>query len=423
MPPTQPQPAHASSGAAGSPLMTVVILVLLLAISYLLAHFVIGRLQRRFVFVTGIEFVLLGAAFGRALSEMGLFADMSAIAPIIALASGWVGLLTGMQLDLFHLREGHEGGTPLAIVLVLGTGGAVGAISYVFFRSGIMGDIPLAQAAMSSGVMACAAAAGSNNAVDLLRERYNLEKGLAAFLRRVSELGDICAIAVFGTLFCFFHQGESSVPLSPLEWLGITVGVGVLLGLVFGVFIVEDESEQTRFLALVGIIAFASGAAYFLHVSPLFVNMLLGIVLVSTERSGHAVLKTLEGTARPMRLILLIFAGVLWVPPPLLPTLFALSGYVVLRMIGRFFSAWVASLALSIRSDVGRGFLAQGDVALAMALSFRLVYQGTAIDVAYTVVLSSILFHELIAPRVLRGLLIDAGEVRREVEARGARLS
>lgn len=392
------------------------ILILFVAASYLLTRFVIGRLQRRFVFVTGFEFVLLGVALARAVPDME--SNVSALAPAIALAAGWVGLLTGMQLDLFHARDGNQGGTPLAFLLVLGTGGAVGAASFMFFRSGYMGTLSISEAAMAAGVMACAAAAGSNNAVDLLLERYRLEKGLAPFLRRVSELGDIFAITVFGALFCVFHLGGTGAPLSALEWLGISIGVGVLLGFVFGIFIVEDESEQTRFLALVGIIAFASGAAYFLRVSPLFVNMLLGVILVSTEKSGHKILATLQGTARPMRLLLLVFAGAMWVPPPILPTVVAFSGYVVLRLLGRIFSSWFASLALSVRSDVGRGLLAQGDVALAMALSFRLVYEGTAIDVAYTVIIGSIVFHELIAPRVLRGLLIDAGEVRREVEAR-----
>lgn len=410
----------ASSGGGDGPSSLVTVLVLILAVgaSYLLTRFVIGRLQRRFVFVTGAEFVLLGVALGRALPELGAVSNLSSIAPIIALAAGWFGLIAGMQLDLFHAREGGDrSGAPLAILLGLGTGGAVAAAAWFYFSSGSLGAITVDEAMMGAGVLACAAAAGSTNAIDLLRERYQLDKGLAPFLRRVSELGDILAITVFGALFCVFHQGEASIPMSPAAWLGVTVGVGVLLGLVFGVFIVEDESEQTRFLALVGIIAFASGAAYFLRISPLFVNLLLGIVLVSTEKGGHAILKTLEGTARPMRLILLVFAGALWVPPPLVPTLITLGGYVVLRVVGRLTSAWIASLGLSTRGDLGRGLLAQGDVALAMALSFRLVYEGTAIDVVYTVVLASIVLHELLAPRVLRSLLIDAGEVRRELGA------
>ena len=60
------------------------------------------------------------------------------------------------------------------------------------------------------------------------------------------------------------------------------------------------------------------------------------------------------------------------------------------------------------------GLLAQGKVAIAMALSVQLVYDGLAIDLAYTAVLVSVALHEVIAPRLLRGLLIDASELRED---------
>ncbi|MCU0690897.1 MAG: hypothetical protein MUF54_05795 [Polyangiaceae bacterium] len=72
-----------------------------------------------------------------------------------------------------------------------------------------------------------------------------------------------------------------------------------------------------------------------------------------------------------------------------------------------------------MRRDLGRGLIGQGTVALAIALSFRLHYDGPVVDVAYTAVLGAVLVHDVLAPWVLRGLLIDAGEVRGEVSARG----
>ena len=49
-----------------------------------------------------------------------------------------------------------------------------------------------------------------------------------------------------------------------------------------------------------------------------------------------------------------------------------------------------------------------------MAVSFQVVFDGPIVDLAYTVVLVSEIAHDIIAPRILRGLLVDAGEVRRE---------
>ena len=76
-----------------------------------------------------------------------------------------------------------------------------------------------------------------------------------------------------------------------------------------------------------------------------------------------------------------------------------------------------------MRKDLFRGLLAHGDVTLAMAVSFRLVYEGEAANLAYTVVLGSVIVNDLIAPRLLRGLLADEGEIQRELKANGSQTS
>jgi NhaP-type Na+/H+ or K+/H+ antiporter len=58
-----------------------------------------------------------------------------------------------------------------------------------------------------------------------------------------------------------------------------------------------------------------------------------------------------------------------------------------------------------------------------MAISFQLVTHHSwhtdsdVVNVAYTVILASVVFHDFFAPRILRSLLVDAGELRREQEA------
>ena len=68
-----------------------------------------------------------------------------------------------------------------------------------------------------------------------------------------------------------------------------------------------------------------------------------------------------------------------------------------------------------MRRDIARGLIAQGDVALAMALSLSFVFDNPLINIVYTVIIINSLFNELIAPRMLRGLIIDAGELQDEV--------
>jgi NhaP-type Na+/H+ or K+/H+ antiporter len=145
------------------------------------------------------------------------------------------------------------------------------------------------------------------------------------------------------------------------------------------------------------------------------VNLSMGFVLVNFARGGHLLHSTLESTERPMTIVLLIFAGALWVPTDLEVTLAALAGFLVLRTAGKWLASVIAGWGTSLRKDLFRGLLAHGDVTLAMAVSFRLVYRDGPADIAYSVVLGSIIINDLIAPRLLRGLLADQGEIQREI--------
>lgn len=417
--------AEAGSGGISGPLF----LIGLVGISYLVAHFVIDRLQRRFLFSSGMEFLLVGVLLGPAvLSDLHAFDNLAGLAPIFALAAGWVGLLYGMEMDIRTIFASRADAFRLALLEALFTGGLVGASAWWFLTSGLTWVEPgwvvdSREATIAAMLLGCTAAAGSSSAVDLISRSYGTEGGpLTELVRCISRMGDLVAILAFGLMFCLFHEGTSLFerPTTQFEWVGITVGLGAGLGLLFFWFLADNETENSRFLASIGIITFASGAAFYLNLSLLTVNLLLGVVLVNFGEKGRAVGETVASTSRPVTLVLLIFAGAFWTPTPLVPSILTAALYMGVRAVGKMLGGWLAtSTAKSVRRDVFRGLLAQGDVAVAMALSFKLVYTGQAADLAYTAVLCSVTIHEIIAPRLVKGLLIDGGDIRREAAVQG----
>lgn len=417
-------PALAASPAGGddaATMGTIIALLGVVAAAYLLAHVVVDWVQRRLLIVSGFEYLFLGMLLGPVvIPSVHILGDLTALAPIIAFAAGWVGLLYGMELDLRTLITIPDRSLRLAAVEVLVTCSVVAATAIWFFQSGLFGlpAVTGPQAWMSAGVLGAAAAAASSSAVDLMDLRYpQLESRLLPLLRRTARLEDVFAIVVYGVLFCVFHMGSTrtAVPPAPSDWVLLTLGLGLFLGLLFILFLGEDASSNTRFLALVGIIVFASGAAFFLNVSALLVNLLLGVVIVNT-RQGEGVFETLQSSAKPVRLILLVFAGALWVPVPLVPALVFTVGFLLVRLLSKMVAGLVAALGTSMRNDVFRGVLAQGEVAVAMAIAFKLVYAGPTVDLVYTAILGSFVFYEAVAPRLLKGLLVDAGELGEDVD-------
>src|SRR5690606_29095396 len=116
-------------------------------------------------------------------------------------------------------------------------------------------------------------------------------------------------------------------------------------------------------------------------------------------------------------LLLLVFAGALWRPVPWVPAIGFAVAFIAVRALAKVVACWDGALGTPMRPDLSRGMLAQGEVTVAMALSFRPVFEGDAVDLAYNAVLVAVGVNELIAPRLLKVRLVDAGELRDEASA------
>ncbi len=415
--------ASASASRGGLSIGQVLGFIVLAALATVLARLVVERLQRRLLVLAGGEYLLLGALMGAGGLGIAVFEELTPVLPGIALAAGWVGLQRGFELRLGEVVEMPAGAVRVALVHSVVTATLVAVGSFLALRGRVFGfaEEPLMAAAVA-GFLAASAAADASAPYDLLANRYRLEGSLHEVLRHATRLGDVLVILGLGTVFCLFHKGRLSggYSLRPAEWLVITGGLGVLLGLVFAGFLAGGGASKDRFLVLVGIVAFASGAAWLLRLDPLSVHLVLGFVLVHATRAARPLRETLRGVQRPMLLVLLVLAGALWRPVPWVHGLTALAGFVVLRLGGKVLGSSLAALGTDLRVDSFRGLLAHGEITVAMAVVFRLVYEGPAVDLAYSTVLGSVLLSDPLAPRVLRGLLLDAGELKERIASERA---
>ena len=92
--------------------------------AYLLTHVVVDRLQQRFLFRSGLEYILLGVVLGPAVvTEVHPFSDLTALGPVFAFVAGWVGLLYG--LELHRDFDGAGKALRLALTDAVVTGGLV----------------------------------------------------------------------------------------------------------------------------------------------------------------------------------------------------------------------------------------------------------------------------------------------------------
>ena len=413
--------AHASGGSDGSSTGRVVLLALVVGAAYLVLRIGLERVRQKVLGVAGAEHLLLGVLLGPVILGLGVFADPNHLVPFAAVAAGWVGLSCGTDFNLRALSDPPRGGPRLGVLSALVCGFAVAIGARAVFTSGWLGQVAAEDAWLTAGWMGCAAAAASTTPIEVVRGRYETGDALALLLRRSTRFANMLAIMAFGVLACVFRPGYGleDRPLSPVELAVVAVGLGAVLGLVLSPFLGHAESLAGRVLVLASMVSFATGAAHWLGLSPLWVNLTMGAVLVNTSLVNDRMIEAVRAANPSGTLVLLVLAGAIWNPPPVVPAIVVTIGFVGLRFIGRMAASWfVAKWLAPMRRDTGRGMLGQGEVAVALAIMFQVGNEGPLVDIGYTAILASVVLHDLVAPWALRGLLLDAGEMRGTAEAK-----
>jgi hypothetical protein len=235
-------------------------------------------------------------------------------------------------------------------------------------------------------------------------------------LQLTSRIDALVAVAAFGLIVAIFHQGQVSLSVRPptsTEWAVINLAVGIASGVLFHLFLGprghldEAQGSSRLFVALAGAIVVASGASYYLNLSPIYTNLVLGFILANSGSAHRDVTKLLLATERPVYLALLIFAGAAWSlrSPELL---FIAPLFVIVRLSARFLGGWVAGGLVAppgLRNPrLSRALLAQGGIAVALAVNYTQVRPDLNADVILTATLVSVLLFDIVASR-------EAGEV------------
>jgi Kef-type K+ transport system membrane component KefB len=165
---------------------------------------------------------------------------------------------------------------------------------------------------------------------------------------------------------------------------------------------------------------FASGAAYYLNLSPIFINLVLGIMLANTSSIRHRLLEMMHSVEKPFYVVILVFAGAAWNLAALAERwpLFAFCAglYLLLRYWGKSFGGYAAYTTSEnpeqLPRRIGLGLLSQGAVAVAMIVNYRQVYKNEFIDIAISCVLVSVILYEFLSPKLTKNILIDANEIQ-----------
>ena len=403
-----------------NPLLVVLLLALIALLGAQLTYSQIRVPTGPRIFIAiGGPFIFLGFALGPHILDILSRDAVTQLTPLLALGLGWIGVLFGLQLDRENLRR-----FPLRYFVLALLQAAI-AFGIVFFV-GLQVVDAWFTINLDAIVLAAAATASVSTpaAIALISSTYVARGSVSRLLFYIASLDAAVGIVVLGFTHSAHHPGMLSpgVALSLFEWFAISTLLGIFFGMLFLSLTRIRSRKQEFFLFLIGLVLFASGTAFYLSLSPLYVCMIAGIMIGNFYPMRRRVYSALSEWEKPIYIIVLILAGALlqfaswWIIP-------MVAAYVSIRFLAKWAGGLVASRLsqadVELPGSFGLALTPQGGLSLAMAISFVLIYVPTApelmvaVNVFFATVVIAVGISDLMGPFLVRAVLERAGELDR----------
>jgi hypothetical protein len=272
--------------------------------------------------------------------------------------------------------------------------------------------IPLWQAAIPAFALGAIASTSTPSGIEVVARRLSRRGPVVRQLEITTAVDALVAVIAIGVLLCIRNPESGAIgrALTSTEWVAVTLGIGIIGGALFHLFLGEERHIDRIFISLAGAIILTSGAASYLGLSPLLPAMIVGIMLANTSASRVEIHRTLASAERPFYFVLLIVAGASW-QPGLVLSFVPVALFLVARAAGKVggarLSARVNDALPVLGLHWGRALLGHGGLALALALDYvqhdrllfpNIVFTATIVSVLLTDLSSARLVQSVIAP-------------------------
>src|SRR5437016_6917428 len=336
------------------------------------------------VVAAGGPLVVVGLVLGPGIGFVSP-ALLRALAPVTALALGWIGAALGARFEWRYMRRIPR---DVWLVAALSTASAFAAVALAAALLARL--VPALGAAWTPRLpavltLAAVAAVSGPGAVTLVARILGLGELVARRIARAAVL-ETAAGALAITVPLALHRPHAGAG-AELGWLAsllFAVGSGALVGMAFlSVSRLRPAPADLGF-ALLATLLVGAGLGYAADLSPFVVCALGAALIVNVSPRRHVARQALADGAHPLTAVCLIVTGALLT----LPTAWILVAAPLLALV-RVAAQWAAvrlgrdALRLhDVPPHVGLATVAQGTTAIALGVTFFMTYGGHGTDVA-----------------------------------------
>jgi len=304
---------------------------------------------------------------------------------------------------------------------------AIGVAVIVFFGTYLlMGELWLALAL--SALAVATAPAPIMVIIHKLHAKGPLSDTIVPFL----GILDITAVLMFGLLSSIAVSLVSGAALDifntlliPLKEVALSVIVGAIFGAGFGIAsklflcrLTKDDQYTAYLVMALAFITLSVWVAHTYHLSMILIPLITGMVFTNFIGKETFLLQdsAIEHFERPFIILFFTIVG-LDMSLGVLRDAGALALlYIFFRVVGvivaNYLGATITGYPATIKKHMGLSLLSQGGVTIGMLIALTTLLPEEEARIIQTVVLSSILFFEIVGPAVFQSTLEKVGEIK-----------
>jgi hypothetical protein len=390
----------------------IVLLLGLLALSYLGSVLRGERAIRGIGLPSGAEYLCLGVALGP--HALGVISKplLDSFTPLLLVAASWITFIAGLGYSRVGSRPIAAGRAAVGVLGATAVGAAV--FGAVYGALPLVAPELLGERVLLASGAACVSSGTTRQAVRWVVQRYSARGPLADTLADYARASALVPVVVVGALMAWFAVPGLSFMAFPAR-AGLTFGIGALLGLVALALLSRSLTRDEIWGILMGTSLLSMGVAARLGLSAPAATFALGLLIGTLSRHRLQLSDMLRPTERAVLLPMAVLAGAL-VDVRSAP---AAAVIVPLCLAVRCVAELARGLVLVALSRTARpagpfvayGLMSTGDVTLACAVSIALAFDRPIALTLLAVAATGLLLGELVAPLALRRALARAGEL------------
>ncbi len=383
------------------------LLVGLLVVAYGGSMLMGGRTLRGYGLPSGSEWLVLGFVLGPVALGVVSQQALAVFEPAAGVSTAWLALLSGVECGGVGERRPSLRASLVGIVCALLSASVVALAVFVLATQ-------LLHRSLHDAVVLGAAlgVAGSETARQAARwavSQSDAHGPLARLLERIAAADDLVPMLGLAFLFAWSPSQVQIAGLGPAQWFGVTVLLGVLLGLTCAMLLRTTRSTSDSFGVVLGAALLGAGIAWRLGLSPLTVMFVMGATLSLSTRGGSSLWNVMASTEATVALPTLLLAGALVHPPLSFPVLALLVVTVLSRGVIR---GALAALLVGItgapraaRPAFALGASSTGALTVIIGLACAFRFRGELGDTVLAVSACVTVLGELVGPAALRRAL------------------